>query len=257
MGFISFERTPRITGRSEFSLTDLHMEPESPVLDPARRLQRLERRLDIVGKLCRHDLPNQLVVIRGLVSLLQEESAKLGPEGQEYTSRLSRAAERSLDMMQSLKTLFAIDSLADKPEEIDLDDLAKEWTREIRQLLPQVTMEYHSSFAVRKVKGPRRSLHKAIVELLRHGLTGQAQAVVEIASRTTAHGVELALAVGQDRIELDPALLDSSGDANALDNRLELQVVRELVESWGGVFRFVDLPGRGAIYLLLIPDLPK
>src|SRR5262249_1906696 len=110
------------------------MEPESPVLGPARRLQRLERRLDIVGKLCRHDLPNQLVVIRGPVSLLQEEGPKLGPEGQEYTSRLSRAAERALDMMQSLKILLAVDSLADEPEEIDLDDLAKEWTREIRQL---------------------------------------------------------------------------------------------------------------------------
>jgi light-regulated signal transduction histidine kinase (bacteriophytochrome) len=229
------------------------MESETSVLDPHRHLQRLERRLEIFGKICRHDLPNQLVVIRGLVNLLQEEVGKLGVEGQEYTNRLSRAAERALDMMQSLKTLLAVDSLTDKPEEVDLSELAKEWARETRQLLPQVMIEYHLSITVPKVMAPRRSLHKAIGELLRHGLAGKAKAVVEIASRINTSGVEIVLAIGLDRIVLEPAQVAARGDSKALENRLELQIVRELVGTWGGALHFVDLPERGVLYVLLIP----
>src|SRR2546430_1678475 len=121
------------------------MEPTIPIVEPERRLRRLERRLELLGKICRHDLPNQLVVIRGLVSLLQEESSKFGVDCREYTRRLSGAAERALDMMQSLKTLLATDSLADHSEELDLDEMVQELTREIKQLFPQTRVEWQCS----------------------------------------------------------------------------------------------------------------
>jgi light-regulated signal transduction histidine kinase (bacteriophytochrome) len=229
-----------------------NMNPEQS--DPVRRLQRLERRLEIFGKICRHDLPNQLVAIRGLVNLLLEESTNFSVEGREYTSRLLGAAERALDMMQAIKTLLAVDTLADKIEEIDLHDLAQELAREIKQLFPKARIEYHFSIKIPKVLGARRTLHKAMGELLRHGLAGQAKSVVEISAQAKENAVEIALAMGPDRIPLDPPLLASRGNTKTLENRLELQVVRELMESGGGSFRFLEIPGKGMIYFLGIPD---
>ena len=225
--------------------------------DISRRLQRLERRLEILGKICRHDLPNRLVAIRGLVNLLSEESDKLGSEGQEYARRLSAAAERALDLMQTIKTLLAVDAIADKPEEIDMPDLARELARETKQLLPQPDVEYQFSFTVRKVHGIRRSLHKVMGELLRHGLgEGRAKAFVEIGSRNTEQGDEITLTIAPNRIALDPRLAASQKDTT-MENRLELLVARELVESWGGALHYFEFPGKGIGYVLLIPGCQR
>src|SRR5262249_51821759 len=156
-------------------------------------------------------------------------------------------------MMQSLKTMLAVDSLVDKPEELDLYELVQELTREMKPLFPEGNVECHSSIAIQQVKGSRRLLQRAMGELLRHGLAGQARAVVEIGSRPDAQGVAMILAIGRERILLDPALAAATGDAKALENRLELLVVRELAETWGGALRFAEVPGKGILYVLLIP----
>jgi signal transduction histidine kinase len=239
--------------RSSIRSPSKDMQSETSLLDMSRRLQRLERRLEILGKICRHDLPNQLVAIRGLVNLLLEESSRFGTDGQEYSNRILRAAERALDMLQAVKTLLAIDAHADQPEEIDLTSLAQDLFRETRKLFPQAAVEHHFAFEIPKVRGKRRALQQAIGELLRHGLTGQARANVEMESHPGENGVEIALAIGPDRIHPDPTLLSSGGDTRALENRLELLVVRELAQSWGGDLRFREVPGGGFVYALLIP----
>jgi light-regulated signal transduction histidine kinase (bacteriophytochrome) len=234
------------------------MQPEASSPDISRRLERLERRLEILGKICRHDLPNRLVVIRGLVNLLLEESGKLGSEGQEYARRLSAASERALDLMQTVKTLLAVDALADKPEEIDVPDLARELARETKQLLPGADVEYQFSFTVRKVHGIRRSVHKVMGELLRHSLgEGRAKAFVEMGSRSTEQGAEISLAIAPNRIALEPALASSREDSTATEKQLEVLVARELVESWGGDLRTVEIPGKGIAYALLIPGCQR
>jgi signal transduction histidine kinase len=234
---------------------DLTMKPHEKNPETSQRMRYLERRWEILAKICRHDLPNQLVVIRGLVNLILEESSKLGSEGREYVRRLSGAADRALEMMQALKTLSAGDAEPENFEEIDGGQLVQELAAEIKKLYPKTEIDYHFSITIPKIQGPPRTLRQALEGLLRSGLAAHpARAVVEVATQTTNQGVEIVVGIAaKERILLDRTVL-AAAEIKSAENRFDLLIVRGLVESWGGALRYVEMPGRGAAYVILIPD---
>ena len=133
----------------------------------ARRLARLERLLGGIQKVLNHDLPNQVVIVQGLVKLLAlEDTSGLGVDAQEYLRRLTGAAERLGGMVKSLKSLGQAGLAQENPEAVELRDLFQEATLQIKQLFPGTVIEYHLPVDLGPVRAGPGSLRKALLELL-------------------------------------------------------------------------------------------
>src|SRR5947209_3364292 len=92
------------------------MEPASeptPGADTAAELRRTRRRLEQVERLLAcfqkavgHELPNELVAIRGLVQVLEmEEEERLDAAGRDYLHRLAAASDRVAALVSGLANM--------------------------------------------------------------------------------------------------------------------------------------------------------
>ena len=218
----------------------------------ASRSQRLERRLEIIRKAVGHDLPNQLVVIQGLLQLLVlEESSRVSAEGQEYMRRLGGASARALEMVHLLKNIMRVGTQPEKGEAISLKELAGEVAAEIKQLSPGTVIEYHFSRDAQDVTAGRVNVHQALGGLLRLAATMPGAGLLGLGSRRAGEDVEIWVGPGPPPQKTLPV---SSSTNKELENRLEWLLIRELGETWGGILRLVDVPDRGKFFVLTAPS---
>src|SRR6266446_5901695 len=80
---------------------------------------RAERLLAAMHKVFSHDLPNQLVVVQSLLSLLQlEDEANLSQDGKEHLARLRGAAGRAGLLVDFLKEMARLSRLRENREDV-------------------------------------------------------------------------------------------------------------------------------------------
>src|SRR5262249_7679615 len=148
-------------------------------------------------KVFSHDLPNQLVVIQSLTSLVQEEADRLSDEGRDSLRRLGAAAGRAGDMVYFLKDMERLARLAEPMEEIALTALAREARAELPPPPPLRELRVETSWPAASVIAGRRSLHQAVVLLLRCGIDHYPNQIVRLlfSSRAEPDCAEIDLAV--------------------------------------------------------------
>jgi light-regulated signal transduction histidine kinase (bacteriophytochrome) len=221
--------------------------------DSPQTLERVQRRLQAVGKVLNHDLPNQLVVIQGLVQLLGlEENDRLSADGREYLRRLGGASTRALDMAQGLKTLARLSTAMERPERITLKDLAEEVAVEIKKLFPGTSIVYDFPKTV-EVSASRRLLYQALVELVRLSFSLGGTLLVQMDSERTADGVTITIGPGGARptAASSPAVR-AAADGGVCESRLEYMLARELVDVAGGRLSWFDAPGGSRCFSILV-----
>jgi len=240
------------------------MEPivSSPTVlagDPGPRLMaprpaRAERLLMGMYKVFSHDLPNQLVVIQSLVSLLElEEKDRLSAEAQEYLTRLTGATRRAGAMVQFLKQMARLNSSQEAAEKIGLVNLGRELQTELKTLFPEHSLVHEMHWDVPMVRFGRRSLHDAVLEVIRCGIqcckTNELR--VHLGSRARAEATLVDVAVGVT----EP--YSGRHEALSVDTRLDLRLARELLAGWGGALELIT-PAEGTYaFTLVIPSAPE
>jgi signal transduction histidine kinase len=227
--------------------------PSPSGADAERRLRRAERLLAYYRPVLGHDLPNLLVAILGLLQILElEEGAHLGPEGQDYLRRLRDSTHRAQATVRLLKDIGRAAEDPGPAEGVPLADLVDEVTALVKLLYPERSIEYDLSIQVPVVVLPRRLLHRALTQLLRHvvdRLPG-AQSHLQIGSRTMPEGIEVWVADGAG--EPPAGTTVRPGGDGTCETRLGLALVAELADAWGGTFRPTFVPGQGNTYTFLI-----
>ncbi len=196
-----------------------------------------------------HDLPNQLVVIQSLASLMTlEEKDALGTQAREYLTRLTGAAKRASNMVQFLKQMARLQQLDEPIETVQVAHLGREIRAGISQLFPGRTFTFDMQWQAPAFPAGRRTLHQALMEALRCGIEWCADPLpcLRFASRPVGPDVELDLeVVSRDVGASSPAV--APRDRPTAKNRLELRLAQELVATWGGT---IELPPETPNFLM-------
>jgi signal transduction histidine kinase len=227
---------------------------EAPPDDPARRLARAERVLACFQRALGHDLPNQLVALRGLLQVLElEEGGRLSAEGRDYLRRLATVTGRLQDLLGTLKTIGRAAADPGPAEEVSLAELACEAAAEVKQVFPARAVTYHMCFQAPAVRTCRRPLQRAVVELVRIFLAEAGDPAgpvhLRLDSRATPDGVELSVGRHPEGAAASPTV--PGGEPTAA-GRLTLALVRELADTWGGTLTRADEPGRGTVFTIFV-----
>jgi light-regulated signal transduction histidine kinase (bacteriophytochrome) len=216
------------------------------------RPNRAERLMEAMHPVFSHDLSNQLVVVQSLAHLLElEEKQNLSPKAQEYLIRLIGASQRAGSMVQFLKQMARLNHLQEPIEAIQLPYMAREIQAEVNQLFRDQKLFLETQWEEPMVYAGRRSLHQAILEVLRCGIGWFAGAALDlrILSRNIMAGVEMELAVSPRTNGDEPP---PRHDQPKVENRMGLCLARELAATWGGTLEVVAA-GPSFLVRLLIP----
>jgi hypothetical protein len=183
-----------------------------------------------------HDLPNHLVVVQSLTHLLDlEERTNLGPQGREYLTRLTGAAQRTVALCKFLKEMERLRTWTEIPETVALEPVLNEATLLLGQAQPACTVNWRLTGVLGEAHVGRRSLQKILTELI--------QACAELAQvRAFQGGAALASAAPMNRLDL--TLTPETGgtvparfDTMALAQRPEFVLAQELAAAWNGVIQ--------------------
>jgi signal transduction histidine kinase len=221
--------------------------------DPAERATRAEQLLEHLRRVLSHDLPNQLVAVRGLLQLQLEERSRSGGDSLEYVERAVAATQRAQATVLALKELAQLGCVKETPEGVSLDELAREIAAEVKILHPACTLEWQLERDAVRLAAPRRLLHQGLLRLLRSLLPPGRPAPVrlEIHSRRTAAAVELSVADFPHEVREDRPRQPSA--AAARDESLDRILAEEFLAACGGGLCVRPEPGRGTVFTLTLP----
>lgn len=153
-----------------------------------------DRWLEAMGRVCSHDLPNQLVALQSLLTLLaQEQSARLDGEGREFLARMQNALRHAGSMARFLKEMANLRKRTARLEPIALAGLARELQGGLQHLFPERQFTFAWNWNVPSVVGDATLMTRAILELCA-GLSraGTVQCAVSASSREAPDTIELA-----------------------------------------------------------------
>lgn len=220
-------------------------------VDPSRA----ERLLNVMHQVFSHDLPNQLVVVQSLINLLRDEAGRLSGDGQEVLERVSVAAHRAGDMVHFLKDMARLGKMTETLEEIKLSALAREIQAELNHLLPQRDLDLQTDWHVSFLYAGRRTLHQAIVQLLRCGIESFPNRGITLTLGSKQSGNEVQIEIGV-RPREGPLLPGDSlprHDRTKPEQRLEFLLAKELLALWGGNLTARPQPGESFQFAIGVP----
>lgn len=193
-----------------------------------------------------HELPNQLVVLQGLVRLLEtEEGQHLSPDGHALVNRLACAARRTHDVVVALAALVRQERRPALSESLTLDEALSEAIAEAKLLCSDLRVVYDSPSPAPPAAVSRSAFHQVLVHLLR-----QLAPVVRVVVDVSPSEIALRL-ISQGTFRPDPRLFEPF--AQATGTGLEWFTAAYLAASWGGGLRWEESPSSPGSFLLTIP----
>ncbi|HKI35960.1 MAG TPA: ATP-binding protein [Gemmataceae bacterium] len=222
-----------------------------------RAAARLVRLLAVLQKGLGHELPNRLAAVQGLARLLElEEGERLSADGREYLWRLATGAEKAHALVTALAEVACLGKPAPPAGAVDVAEVVAEAVAEVKQLAPGRSVEYHASERTLLLSAPRLALRKVLVVLLRHAASAGTEVYplqVAVSPPITDTEVEVRVAVGGPAIP--PEKMDRLFEpfTGADDPGLELFLVRQLAEDWGGVVRAESGRDSGTVFIVTCP----
>ena len=199
-----------------------------------------------------HELPNQLVALRGLARLLEaEEGERLGPDGRAALGRVGDAARRTHDLVAALAELVRLERDPTPPGRVDLAEAVAEAAAEVKLLCPSAAVLYDDPRPARLVAAPSLAVRQVLVALLKL-VAREGPCRVEV--RPNADGTSVSLWLAATGLPATPPkerLFEPF--ALAWGTGLELFAARRRAEAWGGSLRLEPVPGGGDMFVLTAP----
>ena len=212
-----------------------------------------DRLLRSMQKVCRHDLPNQLVVLQSLLKLLSlEESDCLSAEGREYLRRLQNATRQAGGLARFLKEMAGLNNRSPRLETIALAGLARELQGGLQHLYPARHFAFAWDWRVPAIIGDARLLVQAILELYA-GLAHSERGECRLAATAQEHADIIELAFTIEELPADEPGL-AQGKPRALDERLEIILAREWLALCGTGVEVMSAGAAEARFSLILPN---
>jgi hypothetical protein len=222
------------------ALNEMHMSPLASVGERTDAPAHVDRLLKQMHQVCSHDLPNQMVVLQSLLTLLSiEESANLGDEGREFVRRLQSATRHASGMVRFLK-------------EMAMAQLARELQGGLQHLYPERQFAFAWDWRVPAIVGDARLYVQAILELfagLSHGNGKQCR--LSASAREHADMIDLAFHI-EERLSPDGAA--ASAKPRALEERMPIILAREWLALCGAGIEVLSAEGAEARFSLIVPN---
>jgi signal transduction histidine kinase len=228
----------------------------TPTAGDANSADRLARLLAVLQKGLGHELPNQLIAVRGLARLLElEEGDRLSAEGRDYLARLAAGAAKAHALVAVLAEVARLGKPA-AAEPVDFAGLAAEAIAEVKQLADGRPAEYHVPEQTLVLTAPRAALRKLLVLLLRRtplAGAGNCPARIEVSIRPKGSQAEIRVMGDGASLpnEATDRLFDPFGDEGGIG--LDLFLVQQLAEGWGGSVRVEPRTRRGTTFVVTCP----
>ena len=232
--------------------------PSDPTLTvgDANSADRLARLLAVLQKGLGHELPNQLIAVQGLARLLEMEGGeRLTAEGRDYLARLAAGAAKAHALVAALAEVAGLGKPA-PAEPVDFAGVTAEAIAEAKQLADGRTAEYHGPKQTLVLTAQRAALRKLLVLLLRRAPmagTANCPARIEVSIRPRGSRAEI-------RVMDDGATLPDEGADRLFDPfggesgvGLDLFLVQQLAEGWGGSVRVEPRTRRGTTFVVTCP----
>jgi PAS domain S-box-containing protein len=209
-------------------------------------LRQVQKKLDLLSSITRHDISNQLLVLNGFIGLLHKKIPD--PSYEEYFSRITKAGNQIISMIQFTKEYEKIGVRAPVWQVLAtvVDDAGK-------GILPgQVTLKNDIPAGTEVVADPL--IVKAFFNLLdnsvRHG-----QRVTEIRVSSHTSGGDLVVVWEDNGIGIakeDKELIFERGFGK--NTGLGMFLVREILSLTGITVTENGEPGAGARFEIVVPD---
>ncbi|HZT79008.1 MAG TPA: HAMP domain-containing sensor histidine kinase [Gemmataceae bacterium] len=234
---------------------DANSPPAADDAAPARDGDRAARLLAVLQKALGHELPNVLVGVQGLARLVElEEAERLSADGRAYLGRLAAGAGRAHALVTALAEVARLGRPYPAAEPVDLAEVAAEAVAEAKQLATPRAVDYHGPEQSVILSAPRPALRKALVLLLRRAAAaGKGCRRVEVTARVVGNRAEVRVADDGPAVPPEKAgrLFEPFTDPD--DPGLDLFLVAQLAEGWGGGARAESGPGPRKAIVLTCP----
>jgi hypothetical protein len=196
---------------------------------------RSDRLLRTMQPVLSHDLPNQLVALESLVNMLEFDDTPVpAARLRETVHRLQRVVRKTVNMVRFLKELERLGSHQCRLEEIRLAGLIREVGIELRQQIPELSLECSLAGDCGTIVADRRLLTQAVVELLRCLLEARAGSNVRLQLAAQKIGKDTELRGTLPWPAVPPQSAEPLPPRLRLDKRPEIVLARQMLAVWGG-----------------------
>ncbi|GAD53221.1 hypothetical protein MBEHAL_1981 [Halarchaeum acidiphilum MH1-52-1] len=216
------------------------------------RLRDAAQQLQVLGRVLRHNIRNDMTVIRGYAELVREHATDA--TDRDRLSIVAETADDVVDVSEQLRVVSEIDLDADAT--VDVVALVRRERDHLRATRPAVTIDVSlpSRAVVRGDDPLRRAIRAAVECLLEHGSTTAERRVSITVERA---GDEVAIRVTDDgpgipENELEPVRCGEETDlVHAAGVRIWL--LNWLCNVYGGRVAFEDGESGGTVVILRLP----
>jgi len=254
-GTISFGIEITERKRAEEALRDMNAELERRVAERTALLEKTNRELEAFSYSVSHDLRAPLRAVSGFAGiLLEEESARLSPEGRRRLASIDANARRMGMLIDGLLSLGRLSRHELARQRIDMNALAREAWDELALQYPGATLALGElPPALGDATLVRQVLHNLVGNALKYSAR-TATPRIEIGSTGAAGTVEYFVAdngAGFDMAyagKLFKAFERLHGEDEFEGTGIGLAITQMIVQRHGGRIRAEGAPGQGATF---------
>lgn len=219
--------------------------------------QRREQRLDVLNRLLRHNLRNELNVVGGNAQLLRERVA-VTPSVEKRLDRISETVETIVQRSEKVGHVSR-ELERDDPEPVALEPVVRDVVSTVRSAHPDAAVSVDVPGAVLVTGG--RTLKLAVEELLRNAIehSDQEEPAVEVRVTGGDDGyVELRVADDGPGIEEQERRVIENGRETPLEHGsgVGLWLVAWVVREYGGTVEFADADD-GCTVVVRLPEATR
>jgi PAS domain S-box-containing protein len=157
--------------KAEVQLREMNADLEERVAARTRDLQRSYEQMESFCYSIAHDLRAPLRSMTGFSELLIEDfSAKMGPEGRNYAERIAKSSQRMDDLIKDLLSYGRLNTVSLPLAEVLLEDVFQDILRQHEKDIQDTGAVLHKKGQLPAVLGHRVMVHAVLANLISNAL---------------------------------------------------------------------------------------
>lgn len=224
-------------------------------------LRSQSEQLEILNRVLRHDIRNDMTVILGWMDLLDEHVAE---EGEEFVDRVTHSARHIVELTEVAGDLvegFTTDSDLDL-EPVEIFHVLEEEVEKRREAYSDATIEFHAEIPPETRVWANSMLSSVFRNLINNAVQHNDSTVpeVEIRSKRNEESVIVTVAdngPGIPDTEKDRIFDKSQKGLDSPGTGMGLFLVQSLVDTYGGEVWIEDNEPQGAAFVVKLPVIKE